>query len=168
MLSCRDLFEETDSIDSAAVAPPSRMARGGKSAYKLNSVGARFRKQLQGLMGTLNQCQPHYIRSDNGCCITCLVAGSALGAVCSAMSATCTCGSCMPSRHNKQFSPLQFRACCRRSSLASYALTSCAHQHSSVLGTKLRCSLGLPHLHWLRHAALRFRQFIFSLHVSCF
>ncbi|DBB00655.1 hypothetical protein WJX82_006589 [Trebouxia sp. C0006] len=58
----RDLFDETDSIDSAAVAPPSRTARGGKSAYKLNSVGARFRKQLHGLMGTLNQCQPHYIR----------------------------------------------------------------------------------------------------------
>lgn len=36
--------------------------RGGKSAYKLNSVGARFRKQLQGLMLTLNQCQPHFIR----------------------------------------------------------------------------------------------------------
>ena len=63
LLLCRDLFEETDSIDSAAVAPPSRLARGGKSAYKLNSVGARFRKQLHGLMGTLNQCQPHYIRS---------------------------------------------------------------------------------------------------------
>ena len=62
-LTCRTLFEETDSVDSAAVAPPSRTARGGKSAYKLNSVGARFRKQLQGLMGTLNQCQPHYIRS---------------------------------------------------------------------------------------------------------
>jgi len=72
MLSCRDLFDETDSIDSAAVAPPSRMARGGKSAYKLNSVGARFRKQLHGLMGTLNQCQPHYIRSvSQACCLLC-------------------------------------------------------------------------------------------------
>lgn len=51
-------------MDSAAVsAPPSRAARGGKSAYKLNSVGARFRKQLHGLMTTLNQCQPHFIRS---------------------------------------------------------------------------------------------------------
>lgn len=28
----------------------------------LSSVGARFRKQLAGLMGTLGQCQPHYIR----------------------------------------------------------------------------------------------------------
>ena len=37
--------------------------KGGKSAFKLNSVGAQFRKQLQGLMATLNQCQPHYIRS---------------------------------------------------------------------------------------------------------
>lgn len=60
---CRSLFEDADDVDSAAAAPPSRMARGGKSAYKLNSVGARFRKQLQGLMATLNQCQPHYIRS---------------------------------------------------------------------------------------------------------
>ena len=69
-LLCRDLFDETDSIDSAAVAPPSRTARGGKSAYKLNSVGARFRKQLHGLMGTLNQCQPHYIRSvSQTCCL---------------------------------------------------------------------------------------------------
>ena len=39
-----------------------RPGRVSKSAYKLNSVGARFRKQLQGLMQTLNQCQPHYIR----------------------------------------------------------------------------------------------------------
>ncbi|KAL3147636.1 hypothetical protein ABBQ38_014686 [Trebouxia sp. C0009 RCD-2024] len=58
----RSLFEDADDVDSAAAAPPSRTARGGKSAYKLNSVGARFRKQLQGLMATLNQCQPHYIR----------------------------------------------------------------------------------------------------------
>jgi len=33
-----------------------------KSAFMLSSVGARFRKQLQGLMATLSQCQPHYIR----------------------------------------------------------------------------------------------------------
>ena len=37
--------------------------KGGRSAYTLNSVGAQFRKQLHGLMGALNQCQPHYIRS---------------------------------------------------------------------------------------------------------
>ena len=36
--------------------------RGGRSAFKLNSVGTQFRKQLLGLMGALNQCQPHYIR----------------------------------------------------------------------------------------------------------
>ena len=66
-------------MDSAAVAPPSRTARGGKSAYKLNSVGARFRKQLHGLMATLNQCQPHYIRLElgtqcsGGCCWSWLV-----------------------------------------------------------------------------------------------
>jgi myosin heavy subunit len=28
----------------------------------LSSVGARFRKQLAGLMATLGHCQPHYIR----------------------------------------------------------------------------------------------------------
>lgn len=44
-------------MDTGALAK-----RGGKSAFKLNSVGAQFRKQLQGLMATLNQCQPHYIR----------------------------------------------------------------------------------------------------------
>eukprot|EP00887_Chlorella_sp_A99_P002927 scaffold24.g2927.t1 len=33
-----------------------------KSAFMLSSVGARFRRQLQGLMATLGQCQPHYIR----------------------------------------------------------------------------------------------------------
>lgn len=33
-----------------------------RSAFMLSSVGARFRKQLQGLMGTLGECQPHFIR----------------------------------------------------------------------------------------------------------
>jgi myosin heavy subunit len=28
----------------------------------LSSVGARFRRQLAGLMAALGQCQPHYIR----------------------------------------------------------------------------------------------------------
>lgn len=28
----------------------------------LSSVGARFRRQLGGLMAALGQCQPHYIR----------------------------------------------------------------------------------------------------------
>lgn len=39
-------------------------AAGGqrRSAFMLSSVGARFRRQLQGLMATLGQCQPHYIR----------------------------------------------------------------------------------------------------------
>ena len=44
-----------------AEAPPPR-ARGGQSAFKLNSVGAQFRTQLRGLMAELNQCAPHYIR----------------------------------------------------------------------------------------------------------
>ncbi|KAL4420012.1 hypothetical protein ABPG75_007110 [Micractinium tetrahymenae] len=35
---------------------------GRKSAFMLSSVGARFRRQLAGLMSTLSQCQPHYIR----------------------------------------------------------------------------------------------------------
>eukprot|EP00891_Asterochloris_glomerata_P005032 jgi/Astpho2/5032/e_gw1.00071.58.1_t len=55
----RLIFEDTE---PAEAPPPSRRGRVSKSAYKLNSVGARFRKQLQGLMQTLNQCQPHYIR----------------------------------------------------------------------------------------------------------
>jgi myosin heavy subunit len=33
-----------------------------KSAFMLSSVGARFRKQLAGLIATLGHCQPHYIR----------------------------------------------------------------------------------------------------------
>lgn len=36
--------------------------RGQRSAFKLNSVGAQFRTQLRGLMATLNECQPHYVR----------------------------------------------------------------------------------------------------------
>ena len=55
----RELFEETEAELAAAAAAPKK---GGKSAFKLNSVGAQFRKQLQGLMATLNLCQPHYIR----------------------------------------------------------------------------------------------------------
>lgn len=52
----RQLFEEVEAEEAA----PAK--RGGKSAFKLNSVGAQFRKQLQGLMAALSQCQPHYIR----------------------------------------------------------------------------------------------------------
>ena len=33
-----------------------------RSAFMLSSVGARFRRQLGGLMGTLGECQPHFIR----------------------------------------------------------------------------------------------------------
>ena len=33
-----------------------------QSAFKLNSVGAQFRAQLKGLMTTLQECQPHYVR----------------------------------------------------------------------------------------------------------
>lgn len=48
------------------VAAPAQIG-GRKSAFMLSSVGARFRKQLAGLMGTLGQCQPHYIRCACGC-----------------------------------------------------------------------------------------------------
>ncbi|PSC74954.1 Myosin-J heavy chain isoform A [Micractinium conductrix] len=55
-----------DSIAAAAGSelPSPRRAdpKARKSAFMLSSVGARFRKQLAGLMGTLSQCQPHYIR----------------------------------------------------------------------------------------------------------
>eukprot|EP00208_Stichococcus_sp_RCC1054_P002079 CAMPEP_0206143610 /NCGR_PEP_ID=MMETSP1473-20131121/21153_1 /ASSEMBLY_ACC=CAM_ASM_001109 /TAXON_ID=1461547 /ORGANISM="Stichococcus sp, Strain RCC1054" /LENGTH=1690 /DNA_ID=CAMNT_0053539093 /DNA_START=726 /DNA_END=5798 /DNA_ORIENTATION=+ len=42
--------------------PAGAAARGQRSAFKLNSVGAQFRTQLKGLMATLNECQPHYVR----------------------------------------------------------------------------------------------------------
>lgn len=42
------------------MSPQAAQAR--KSAFMLSSVGARFRKQLQGLMATLSSCNPHYIR----------------------------------------------------------------------------------------------------------
>lgn len=53
---CRQLFDEGSTVDMGGAK------RGGKSAFKLNSVGAQFRKQLQGLVAALSQCQPHYIR----------------------------------------------------------------------------------------------------------
>lgn len=33
-----------------------------RSSFKLNSVGAQFRTQLRGLMATLSECQPHFVR----------------------------------------------------------------------------------------------------------
>lgn len=56
-----------DAIAAAAgseLPSPRRQAdKGGRrSGFMLSSVGARFRKQLAGLMGTLGDCQPHYIR----------------------------------------------------------------------------------------------------------
>ncbi|KAK9865078.1 hypothetical protein WJX84_008101 [Apatococcus fuscideae] len=57
----RVLFEEVEAeaqAEATAVVKP----RGGKSAFKLVSVGVQFRKQLGGLMGALQQCQPHFIR----------------------------------------------------------------------------------------------------------
>lgn len=45
------------------VEAPMPKGRAGQSAFKLNSVGAQFRTQLRGLMGDLNVCAPHYIRS---------------------------------------------------------------------------------------------------------
>lgn len=41
---------------------PFKWLQGRRSAFMLSSVGARFRKQLGGLMGILGQCQPHFIR----------------------------------------------------------------------------------------------------------
>lgn len=52
-------------LPPSQLTPPPAAATpqgGRKSAFMLSSVGARFRKQLAGLMGTLGQCQPHYIR----------------------------------------------------------------------------------------------------------
>ena len=53
----RELFAAVEVAEA-----PAPKARGGQSAFKLNSVGAQFRIQLRGLMGELNQCAPHYIR----------------------------------------------------------------------------------------------------------
>ncbi|KAK9842297.1 hypothetical protein WJX81_005127 [Elliptochloris bilobata] len=55
------LFGEGEGAGEAAPKAGAR-GRAAGSAFKLNSVGSQFRKQLQGLMGTLNQCAPHYIR----------------------------------------------------------------------------------------------------------
>jgi len=55
-----DLFAPDPEAEGAAAAATA--GRGGRSAFKLNSVGAQFRRQLGGLMGTLGACQPHYIR----------------------------------------------------------------------------------------------------------
>ena len=59
-VGCRQLFEGAE-VDPVAEALATAK-RGGRSAFKLNSVGSQFRKQLHGLMAALNQCQPHYIR----------------------------------------------------------------------------------------------------------
>ncbi|KAG6552175.1 hypothetical protein Mapa_006023, partial [Marchantia paleacea] len=40
--------------------PPSD--ESSKSSYKFSSIGTRFKQQLQALMETLNQTEPHYIR----------------------------------------------------------------------------------------------------------
>ena len=45
-----------------ASEPGDAAARSSRSAFKLNSVGAQFRRQLGGLMAALAECHPHYIR----------------------------------------------------------------------------------------------------------
>ena len=40
----------------------SSSASSSRAAFKLNSVGAQFRRQLGGLMLALSECSPHYIR----------------------------------------------------------------------------------------------------------
>ena len=51
--ACRCLFPEE---------PAARSGTASQSAFKLNSVGSQFRTQLKGLMATLTECQPHYVR----------------------------------------------------------------------------------------------------------
>ena len=45
----QELFAESEAeaAEASALAANSRVRRGSKSAFKLNSVGAQFRKQLQ-------------------------------------------------------------------------------------------------------------------------
>ena len=51
--SCSDFIQElfaeseAEAAEVSALAANSRVRRGSKSAFKLNSVGAQFRKQLQ-------------------------------------------------------------------------------------------------------------------------
>jgi hypothetical protein len=52
----------SDSFPRCICLPAFHCPQQRKSAFMLSSVGARFRKQLAGLMATLGHCQPHYIR----------------------------------------------------------------------------------------------------------
>ena len=50
-------------IEAASAKEGSRRyPNSRRSAFMLASVGSRFRRQLSGLMNTLNECQPHFIR----------------------------------------------------------------------------------------------------------
>ena len=55
------LFEDAAEPADAAAGGPAP-GRDRRAAFKLNSVGAQFRRQLGGLIGALSECQPHYIR----------------------------------------------------------------------------------------------------------
>jgi hypothetical protein len=59
-MCCSLLAVTRQSLLLAPLPPPHTPQR--QSAFMLSSVGARFRRQLQGLMATLDECQPHYIR----------------------------------------------------------------------------------------------------------
>lgn len=48
--------------NGGTAAPPPPSGPSIKSGFRFSSVGARFRRQLGGLMATLAACQPHYIR----------------------------------------------------------------------------------------------------------
>lgn len=56
------MTSSTQPLRQTCLLGPTALQAGRKSAFMLSSVGARFRRQLAGLMSTLSQCQPHYIR----------------------------------------------------------------------------------------------------------
>lgn len=66
LFSAGDGTTGTAAEDAAAVSSPCQgallKAQKRRSAFMLSSVGSRFRRQLSGLMTTLSECQPHFIR----------------------------------------------------------------------------------------------------------
>ena len=56
------LFAEEGGASSDAGAGENTNNASSRAAFKLNSVGAQFRRQLGGLMLALSECSPHYIR----------------------------------------------------------------------------------------------------------
>lgn len=62
-LLLQELFNPDRTVEGGGVGDGGDGSQNKRrSAFMLSSVGARFRRQLAGLMGTLGECQPHFIR----------------------------------------------------------------------------------------------------------